>query len=134
MNKKALLALIVGGVAVAGAMGFYYWNEKVRPVAEKAKQQQAAQTKSCKVHQAARAGDLALLSRMFDAGCSMNGRDDFGMTPLHLAANDRVAEFLIKDGAYIDAKDGRGYTPLRVMEMAGRQDVIDLLKRHGAKR
>lgn len=133
MDRKTMLALIVGGVMIAGSLVFYFWNEKVRPEAEREQQQIEAQTKACKVHEAARSGDLALLTKMFEAGCSMNGRDDFGMTPLHVAANDRIAEFLISKGAYLDATDGRGFTPLKVMQMAGRKDVVELLKRRGAK-
>ena len=133
MDRKTMLALIEGGVLIAGSLVFYFWNEKVRPEAEREQQQRAAAAKACKVHEAARSGDLKLLTRMFDAGCSMNGRDDFGMTPLHVAANDRIAAFLISKGAYIDATDGRGYTPLKVMEMTGRKDVVELLRRKGAK-
>jgi len=133
MNRKSMLALIVGGLMIAGSLVFYFWNEKVRPEAERAQQQRVAMTEDCRVHEAARNGDLALLTEMFEAGCSMNGRDEFGMTPLHLAANDRVAEFLISKGAFLDAADGRGFTPLKVMQMAGRTDVVEVLRRHGAK-
>jgi hypothetical protein len=134
MNRNTTIALLVGALAVAGAIAFYVWNEKVRPAEEEARREQEAAAKSCRVHEAARNGDLVLLTQMYEAGCSMNSRDDFGLTPLHVAANDRVAAFLIAKGAFVDARDGRGYTPLRVMEMANRQAVVDLLKRHGAKR
>ena len=132
MNRNVILAICGGMILLA--VGYYVWNEKYRPRAEEAKQRQAELSKSCKVHDAARDGDLALLRRMYEADCSINGRDDFGMPPLHVAANDRVAEFLISKGASIDARDGRGYTPLQVMEMAGRKDVVDLLKRRGARK
>ena len=133
MNRNTLVALIVGGLMLAGSLVFYFWNEKVRPQAEQNQREQAELARSCQVHQAARDGNLVLLQQMFAAGCSFNVRDDFGMTPLHVAANDRVAEFLIAKGAFVDARDGRGFTPLTVMKMAGRTSVVDLLRRHGAK-
>ena len=133
MSPKTLISLVAGGLLLIGSLVFYFWNEKVRPQAELAQRQQQELTRACQVHQAARDGNLVLLQQMFEAGCSVNGHDDFGLTPLHVAANDRVAEYLISKGAFVDATDGRGYTPLRVMQMTGRNSVADLLKRHGAK-
>ncbi len=133
MNRNTLIAGIVGGLLLAGSLVFYFWNEKVRPQTEQAQRQQQELARSCQVHQAARDGNLVLLQQMFESGCSVNGHDEFGLTPLHVAANDRVAEYLISKGAFVDARDGRGFTPLKVMQMAGRTSVVDLLRRHGAK-
>ncbi|HOX43130.1 MAG TPA: ankyrin repeat domain-containing protein [Myxococcota bacterium] len=133
MNRATIVALILGGLMLAGSLVFYFWDQKVRPQEEAERQAALALVRGCRVHDAARAGDLALLEKQFAAGCSVNARDDFGMSPLHVAATDRVAIFLISKGASLDAKDGRGYTPLAVMKMAGRKDVVDLLLSRGAK-
>jgi hypothetical protein len=133
MNRNSVIALIVGGVMLAGSMVFYFWDHEVRPQKEAERRAAEALVTGCRLHDAARAGDLALLERQFAAGCTVNGRDDFGMSPLHVAANDRIATFLLSKGASLDARDDRGYTPLKVMRMAGRKDVTDLLVGRGAK-
>ncbi len=133
MNRATIVAFILGGLMLAGSLVFYFWDQKVRPQEEAERQAALALVKGCRVHDAARAGDLPLLEKQFAAGCSVNARDDFGVSPLHVAANDRVAAFLLARGASLDAVDGRGYTPLRVMRQAGRQDVVDLLVSKGAK-
>jgi ankyrin repeat protein len=133
MTRATVVAIVLGGLMLAGSLVFYFWDQKVRPQEEAERQAALALVKGCKVHEAARAGDLALLEKQFAAGCSVNARDDFGMSPLHVAANDRVAAFLLAKGAALDAKDGRGYTPLAVMKMAGRKDVVDYLLTKGAR-
>ena len=130
--NKTVVVLIISALMITGAIVFYYWDHELRPAKEAQAQEAAQAVSACDVHQAARDGDLKMLEKLYTVGCSMNKRDGFDMSPLHVAANDRVATFLIAKGANIDAKDGRGFTPLKVMQMAGRQDVVDLLKSHGA--
>ena len=132
MNKTGIV-LILSAVMIVGAVVFYYWDNNVRPAKEAQAQQAQAAIAACHVHEAARNGDLKMLEKLYAAGCSVNKRDDFNMTPLHVAKNDRIATFLLDKGAILDARDGRGFTPLKVMEMAGRQDVVVVLKAHGAK-
>lgn len=127
---KTKLVLVVAVLMILSAIVYYVWNERIRPQTEKHQRQQEQLAKSCQVHEAARDGDLALLQSMYQAGCSFNSRDGFGMTPLHLAKNDRVAQFLISKGASVDAKDGRGFTPIQVMKMSNRQDVVDILRKY----
>ncbi len=130
--NKTVLVLIISALMVSGAIVFYYWDHEVRPAKEAQAQEAAKVVSACNVHDAARNGDLDMLEKLYTAGCSMNKRDSFDMSPLHVAANDRVASFLLGKGANINAKDGRGFTPLKVMKMAGRQDVVDFLKSRGA--
>ncbi|MBN2496705.1 MAG: ankyrin repeat domain-containing protein [Deltaproteobacteria bacterium] len=132
MSKSSLISLIVGAVAILGAIAFYVWNTSIRPEQEAEREKTRAAVEGCAVHEASRSGDLKLLTEMFAAGCSLNKRNDFGMTALHVASNDRVAEFLITHGANIEALDARGYSPLKVHQMAGRKPVVDLLLKHNA--
>ncbi len=58
------------------------------------------------------------------------------MTPLHWAAyNDlpTLVGLLLAKGAKVNALDVGGNTPLRLAAQQGHEDMVTLLKRHGAK-
>jgi uncharacterized protein len=44
-----------------------------------------------------------------------------------------VAELLIAKGADVNVKNQKGLTPLALADIMGRDDVVELLKKHGAK-
>jgi uncharacterized protein len=59
-----------------------------------------------------------------------------GVTPLHWAAAGgygSTAELLIAEGANVNAETNEGLTPLGTAVLSDHQDVILLLKRHGAR-
>jgi ankyrin repeat protein len=62
----------------------------------------------------------------------VSSKDNYGMTPLHLAANKNVAEALLDNKADVEAKDNHGRTPLHWALESGRYDVVELLLSKGA--
>ncbi len=61
----------------------------------------------------------------------------FYVPPLHEAADVghvKVAALLIKHGADINIKNGGGKTPLDHARLANKNDIVSLLKKHGAKK
>jgi ankyrin repeat protein len=67
-------------------------------------------------------------------GANINAKTDRGSTPLHLAAEQGhkdIVKLLIDKGANINVKDVYGRTPLD--SAWGRMDIIEMLKKHGAK-
>jgi ankyrin repeat protein len=44
-----------------------------------------------------------------------------------------MAEFFIAKGADVNAEDEGGKTPLQVAEREGRTEIVELLRKHGAK-
>lgn len=66
----------------------------------------------------------------------VNVRDDVGRTPLHYPFQDtqhgeKIIELLIEHGADINARDNAGQTPLDQMLQNGREDLADVVRRHG---
>ncbi len=73
------------------------------------------------------------LVRLLNAGAKVSGMDEFGRTPLHIAAkfdNEAAARILIGEGARVMARDKSGRTPLDYAEAAG---MIKLLEASGAR-
>jgi ankyrin repeat protein len=72
-----------------------------------------------------------------DPDC-VNIRDNIGRTPLHYLFKDtrhgeEIIELLREHGADINAKDNAGRTPIDQMLENGRQDLAEVLRRHGGE-
>ena len=97
------------------------------------------------------AGSVDKARRLIDAGAKVNARDQAGRTPLHSAtlnANTELMDLLLSRGAFIDAADYFGLSPLCMIAMEAGQrcrtcsggticidykPVIDLLLARGAR-
>ena len=70
----------------------------------------------------------------------VNTEDDDGYSPLHYAAMnglEEIAKLLITKGANVNAKDGKGRTPLDILsseELVGETaETAIFLRKHGGK-
>jgi len=89
------------------------------------------------LHQAALSGDLILAEQLLQEGADPDLADRLGWTPLHFAAQQwslDVASLLLEHGAWVDPVNSYGNTPLFVAvgASAGRGDLIEILRSHGA--
>ncbi|MEE4380225.1 MAG: ankyrin repeat domain-containing protein [Candidatus Competibacteraceae bacterium] len=70
----------------------------------------------CKLHEAAKTGDIDTVRRLLEAGHPVNAVDpSFGLTPLHFAVRNgctAVARLLIDNGASLTQPSTQGITPL----------------------
>jgi ankyrin repeat protein len=85
------------------------------------------------IHDAAKIGDLAGVQAELDKGVDVGAKDEFGRTPLYLAAENgrkQVAELLIAKGADVNAKNG--FTPLHRAAYQGHKEIAELLIANGA--
>uniref|UniRef100_A0A3B3H3T6 Uncharacterized protein n=1 Tax=Oryzias latipes TaxID=8090 RepID=A0A3B3H3T6_ORYLA len=61
---------------------------------------------------------------------------DLGYTPLIVAChygNAKIVNFLLQQGASVNAKTKNGYTPLHQAAQQGNTHIINVLLQHGAK-
>ena len=68
-------------------------------------------------------------------GADVNAKDNWNWTPLHSAVygHKDIVELLITEGANVNARDGGGRTPLWYAKDKGNNEIVELLRKHGAK-
>ena len=86
--------------------------------------------------EAARDGDIEKMATLLDAGADIEGFD--GDTPLFCSigifkdTEQKTIGFLLERGAYINAKNKRGETPLQRAILYGQPEIAEYLVRQGA--
>jgi ankyrin repeat protein len=85
------------------------------------------------LHYAVHAANKAMVELLLAEKADVHGRDGGGNTPLHWASvygSSNVAGILLGGGAEVNALNSQHLTPL---DMAESDEMIDLLRKHGAK-
>lgn len=97
------------------------------------------------LHVAAVTGDRDIVELLIEKGADVNakaGSDtwewtwDEGWTPLHMSCRSGhigVVELLIAKGAEVNVQTNNGKTPLDAAREYGYPEIVELLKKHGAK-
>ena len=77
---------------------------------------------------ASKKGDLTAVQTAFSSGIHITVRDTSGRTALHWAANKDIADYLIHQGADVDALDNNNQNPYQVALCSyGRAEVATYL-------
>lgn len=88
------------------------------------------------LHVAVDKGRLKTVAMLLAAGADVNARNKsrwaVELTPLHCVKDAEVARVLIEHGAEVDARDGRGWTPLYTAVCRGEKEITRLLLDNGA--
>jgi ankyrin repeat protein len=90
------------------------------------------------LHQAVLLSDLESVQGILLSGASANITDEEDMAPLHVACahqeapSEAVIEQLLQGGAYVDAVDQHGRTPLLYASQRGHTSLVLKLLEHGA--
>ena len=90
------------------------------------------------LHLAAYAGQTLAVAALMDGGANARVKEiTNGMTPLHLAAvqgHAETAQMLLDKGASVSPSDKNGNTPLAIARHESKVEVVDVLRKHGARR
>ena len=87
--------------------------------------------------QIAEAGDLDQLEKVLARGADVNACNDFGVTPLMVAAyhgRPEMVRALLEHGAQLNAVDNDGFTAAMLADDAGHDEIVRTLVSLGVKR
>jgi len=87
------------------------------------------------IHDAAKAGDVALVRQLVSQGADVSKPNEAGEPPLIIAAlagNADVVAVLLENGSNIEIRNKLGLTALHAAAFAGKLDVAKLLVEKGA--
>eukprot|EP01111_Echinosteliopsis_oligospora_P014916 TRINITY_DN5738_c0_g1_i1.p1 TRINITY_DN5738_c0_g1~~TRINITY_DN5738_c0_g1_i1.p1 ORF type:complete len:764 (-),score=163.79 TRINITY_DN5738_c0_g1_i1:67-2358(-) len=87
------------------------------------------------VHKLARKGDVISIKKLFKKGVTVDSRDAYDRTCLHIACetgNLELCEFLLKKGASHDSEDKTGWKPIHTASNYAQYPVVLLLLNHEA--
>lgn len=86
---------------------------------------------------AAERGNIGSSAELIDAGANVNARDFSGYTALIISSyygyNYDVVKLLLDNGADVNAENNGGDSAMTVALRNGYGDIVELLKKHGAK-
>lgn len=111
-----------------------------------------ARSANTPLHLAVTSGQRDIVELLATKGADLNAKNSDGFTPLHYAVSARrlsfwetqigdsstpndlaIAQLLVTHGADVNAKSNDGATPLSLALKGGPAEIVDLLRKHGAK-
>ena len=89
------------------------------------------------LHHAASKGQLSVVKFLVEQGANINAQDNDKSTPFHFAAyqpgNTETLKFLLSQSGYdLNLVDKEGLTVLGYAKLSQDQEMVEILKKHGA--
>ncbi|MHC4371510.1 MAG: ankyrin repeat domain-containing protein [Planctomycetota bacterium] len=90
---------------------------------------------STPLYRAVLAGFKNIVELLIAKGADVNAKDNWNWTPLHSAVygHKDIVELLVAEGANVNARDGANRTPLWYAKEEGNAEIVELLRKHGAR-
>ena len=90
------------------------------------------------LHRAVERGKLEAGQYLLDHGADINARDRDGWTSLHWAiaspiSHWQVVRWVLEHGADVNACVNDGWSPYKMARVNGKQEIVELLSKYGAK-
>ena len=129
---KHFLLTTIAAVLVVGCGE----SQQSAPAPETKPEPPTAKAPDISFHEAAVMGNIQAVKQHLAAGADVNAKDDWGKTPLYVAAlggHKEIAELLISKGVDVNAKNDNGDTPIDFAVRGNQTATIDLLRKHGGK-
>lgn len=101
-----------------------------QPKAEESTKETGPKPPSMTLHQAAFMGDVKAIKQHIEAGSDLNEKDQYGSTPLNIAATfdkKEIAKHLIDAGADLAIRSSDGSTALHTAAFFGRKEIVKAL-------
>jgi PBP1b-binding outer membrane lipoprotein LpoB len=112
-------------------------TKPVEPVAEASTPETpTVKAPDISIHEAASKGNIEVVKQHWAAGADVNSSDKFGRRPLELAIgidHTAITELLIINGANINTRNENGLTALNLANLHFKNEIADLLRKHGGK-
>lgn len=86
------------------------------------------------IHWAAFGGHVSMIAKLRDIGCDLSVPASDGSTALHLAADNGnldAMQWLVRHGADIHKKNGKGQTPEELAKLARHKPIANYLQLKG---
>ena len=138
-QKKLSIKTVTTAMLVATILTFAACNSEGGNSKKLKKQSTASETStnppSIDIHTATLLGDIDAVHQHINAGSDLNKKDDYGSSPLIIAATfgkTEVARALIEAGADLNITNNDGSTPLHTAAFLCRIEIVEALLAKGA--
>ena len=84
------------------------------------------------LHIAVQERSLVTVKLLLDQGIDVNAKNGYWQTPLHLAEDAKVAQYLLTRGANVNAVDLNDNTPLHYAVLRNSMELVQLITNRGA--
>lgn len=130
LTTALLVVTLLSMVACGGGKG-----DSIKEKRQSSGSQTISEPPGMDIHTATLMGDLKAIHQHIKAGSDLNGKDEYGSSPLIIAVTFgkiEVTKALIEAGADVNCTNSDGSTPLHTAAFLCRTEIVEMLLGNGA--